>query len=426
MQSGSFPPPDFIPTESAVAGIDVYMPKPVETDPQAEVVDFKCPQCGATTAYSVAGGGLTCTHCGYYEAPQLPVVGRGAAEFEFTVDTMKRAAQGWGEERKEMSCENCGATTSVPVETLAHTCLFCGSNRVIQRPARQDQLRPLYLIPFCLEDKRCQEIAREWLGSSWMTPGQLQRMARLSGLTAIYLPFWTFDATTHASWRAEVGHTQSERYFQNGEWKTRTRTVWRWESGQVDLRIDDLQVNGTARVSSLLLDRIKPYELGEMCAYEPKYLAGFQAQAYDVPLEEAWEEGRTKMREMTRQACVEQASSSQIRNFSTSLDFADESWRYVLLPVYLTSYPFEGKTYQVLVNGQTGTIAGQRPVDWTKVWLVIGAVLAPGILLGLVGILTILFGGVGVVFGVLGFILLVVGVIISAVILRRAQELDDA
>ena len=166
--------------------------------------------------------------------------------------------------------------------------------------------------------------------------------------------------------------------------------------------------------------------MNELVSYEAKYLAGFHARAYDVPLEKAWEVGRQQMREMTRQACREQASTSQIRNFSMNLDFGDESWRYVLLPVYVAAYRYEDKIYQVMINGQTGVVAGQRPVDWTKVWLVIAALLAPGLLLGLLGVITLPIGGLGVVIGGAGFVLLIVGLVISVIIGVRANRMDEA
>jgi hypothetical protein len=150
-----------------------------------------------------------------------------------------------------------------------------------------------------------------------------------------------------------------------------------------------------------------------------------QARAYDLPLEAAWEQAREQMREQTRQACRSQASTSQIRNFSMNLDFSQESWRYILLPVYVAAYRFQSQNYQVMVNGQTGSVSGQRPVDWTKVWLVIAALLAPGVLLGLVGLLTLLFGGVGAVIGGFGLFLLAIGMIIAFVILQKAMSLDD-
>ena len=415
----------FIPVPSALEGIEVFAPAPAEGEAHQPVVDFKCPQCGGTTAYSVPDGVLTCTHCGYYEPPQKPVVGKGAQEFEFTVETMERAAHGWGEPRTEMECQDCGARTSVSVDSLTFTCAFCGSNKVIQRQAPQDLLRPRFLIPFKIDAAKCAQLTRDWLESSWMTAAGLKRLSRLAEFSAVYLPFWTFDSVTRATWKAEVGHTKTERYFENGEWKDRTVTEWRWESGQAQLHIDDLIVEGTQQLSRLLLGKLKDYDLGELTPYEPKYLAGLGARAYDVPLEQAWEIARQQMRERTRQACYEQASSSQIRNFSMDLDFSEESWRYILLPVYVAAYRYHDKPYQVMVNGQTGTIAGQRPVDWTRVGLVAAALAAPGLLLCLIGLLTLVFGGLGAVIGGFGLFLLVVGLAIDAIIITKAMSLDD-
>jgi hypothetical protein len=78
-----------------------------------------------------------------------------------------------------------------------------------------------------------------------------------------------------------------------------------------------------------------------------------------------------------------------------------------------------------MINGQTGVIAGQRPVDWTKVWLAVAALLAPGLIVGVAGLLTLIFGGLGLFIGLIGFILLVVGLVISFNLVRTAQAMDD-
>ena len=425
--TANFPPSNFLPTDSAIPGIEVFKPAQEQED-HREVVDFSCPQCGATTAYSIAEGGLTCVHCGYYEAPAREVVGKDAQAFEFTVETVERAAQGWGEARKELACQNCGAVTTFSQESLTHTCPFCASNKVVQREAPQDVLRPRFLIPFQIQPVACQKIAREWLGSSWMTPGKLRTLARLADFTPIYLPFWTFDATTHAGWRAQVGHTVTDRYYDHSSrsWKTRTRIEWRWESGKVHKTFDDLQVPGTARLSALLMGGIKAFNLAALVPYDPSFLAGMQAQAYDVLLEKAWEQGRAVMRDRTREVCRQQASTGMIRSFSMTLDFSEENWRYLLLPVYVAAYTFAGQTFQVLVNGQTGIIAGQRPVDWTRISLAIAAALGPGLLLSIIGLLTLVFGGVGVVIGGVGLFLLLIGCAITFFIVRTAMRMDDA
>ena len=178
-------------------------------------------------------------------------------------------------------------------------------------------------------------------------------------------------------------------------------------------------------MSLKLLDQIGRFELNALSEYSPEYLAGFQAQAYDTPLEAAWDIGRRLMRDQTRKACESQASTNQIRNFSMDLDFANESWRYILAPVYLSAYTYAGKTYQAMINGQTGAIAGQRPVDWNKIWLVIAILLAPGALLGLIGLVTIPLAGAGVPIGFVGFFLLVIGVVLSIILYLRADRMDD-
>jgi VIT1/CCC1 family predicted Fe2+/Mn2+ transporter len=106
------------------------------------------------------------------------------------------------------------------------------------------------------------------------------------------------------------------------------------------------------------------------------------------------------------------------------LDFGDECWRYILVPAYVAAYNYRGKPHQVMVNGQTGAIAGQRPVDWTKVGLAMGGALAPGALLTLTGVLTALLG-IGVPIAAVGVALLVLGAIIAVVILQKAQRMDD-
>ncbi len=426
----TFPPANFVVAESKIAGIEVYQPAPPASDAALKqaVVNFTCPQCGAATAYSIADGSLKCDHCGYTEKPKAEVVGKKAEESEFTVKTMEEDGRGWGEERQEMECQSCGARTVLPAQKMTHTCAFCGSTKVIQRQAAQDGLRPRFLIPFLVDDQRCQAISRQWLGSSWMTPGILKGLTGLQAFAGVYLPFWTFDATTRADWKAEVGHTRTERYYDSSSktWQTRTRVDWRWESGHAQVRIENLIVPGTARLSNLHLRKIRNFDLRGLVDYDPKYLAGFQAQAYDVKLEAAWEVGREEMREQTRQECRKQASTTMIRNFSMNVDFADEGWRYVLLPVHLAAYSYDNKTYQVMINGQTGAISGQRPVDWSKVWLAIVLLLAPGVLVCLLGLVTLPLAGVGAVIGGVGFVLLIIGLIIAGIFFFQASHLADA
>ncbi|VAW43372.1 hypothetical protein MNBD_CHLOROFLEXI01-2775, partial [hydrothermal vent metagenome] len=216
--------------------------------------------------------------------------------------------------------------------------------------------------------------------------------------TPIYIPFWTFDARTTAAWRAEVRNTDAKRRrhsASNWNWErssllklgNRDGQQWDWENGKTSLFTDDMLVSGSSKLSKTLLKQMRGYQLSALVPYDPTFLAGLSAQAYDVDLEAAWTTARQLMRVRTKKACRKQASGSSIRNFSMKLDFSEESWRYILLPLYLASYRYGDKVFQVMINGQTGTLAGQRPVDWQRVGRVLVGWLMPGLLLGITAVI---------------------------------------
>ena len=413
-----FPPPGFIPAPSNVQGIEVFIPGSSTADRLPEVVDFKCPKCGATIAFSVDARMLACEYCGYSQAVLPTQLGRAAEGFEFRVETVARAARGWGEDRKELACQRCGGVVSVPSGTLSYACPFCGSNKVLFREPMEDVLRPRYLIPFQIEPQRCREITRKWLGSSWLTPPELRESA-IEKFHPLYIPYWIFAATCNATWKADVAYSKTEVYYENGQRQERETWEWRAESGKVEKTFTHLLVPGTTRLNMSALGQVDNYDVNGLVLYEPSLLAGMQAQAYDLPLDEAWDAGRHIMREQTRKACLDRASGTRVRNFTATVDFRDEAWRYILTPIYTSIYTFGDQTYQILINGQTGRVAGPRPVDWEKVWLVIILLLAPGVLTTIFGMLF----SRGQVAG-LGLFLLVTGLVFAYFLFNHARETE--
>jgi hypothetical protein len=185
-------------------------------------------------------------------------------------------------------------------------------------------------------------------------------------------------------------------------------------------------ISGSSHISHIILVRIEPFNLNDLVLYSADFLAGWQAHAYDISLPKAWEAGKNDMRERAKQACYQDIPSPHVRNFSMSADFADETWRYLLLPVYLAAYRFEDKVYQVMVNGQTGMVAGQKPVAWWKIWLLVAALVSPGLLFGLVGLGLLPIGGIGVIPLALGLVLVVIGIVLGFIFYRQGVQSEAA
>jgi len=71
------------------------------------------------------------------------------------------------------------------------------------------------------------------------------------------------------------------------------------------------------------------------------------------------------------------ASSDVLRNYDHVRDIRmrvrwyNEYYRLLMLPVYSTSYLYDKKTYQVVINGENGAITGEYPKSAVKIILAI-------------------------------------------------------
>jgi len=406
------PPDGYEEVESSVAGITEFAPVREHSATRETVKKFECPQCGADTKYNVSAEGVACEHCGYVKAVEAKSEGTSAEQFEFTLETMSEAEQGWGVTRQELHCNSCGAELILVEGEISTNCPFCTSSKVNIQTAKSDILRPRFLIPFKIKSEDTGIKVKEWLKKGWFHPKELANSSDVKNFSGIYMPFWTFDADVSSKWEAEVGHEESEKYYDSDakEWKTKTEIHWQWKSGHVTLNLDDILISGSSSTSHVILEKLYPFELKDLVSYNPDFLAGWKAQAYDVTLIKAWEDGKTTIRKKAKSACYRDTGSSHVRNFTMTADLAGEKWRYILLPVYISAYMFRNKVYQVMVNGQTGNVAGQRPVIWWQVWALIALMLLPGGFLGLIGLPLLFLGGVGIVPLILGFILLIFGI----------------
>ncbi len=129
--------------------------------------------------------------------------------------------------------------------------------------------------------------------------------------------------------------------------------------------------NGERERGRDLLRQAGPFEMDKVLEYQPAFLAGWPAGSYDVSLAQASLEGRASMhKEAGRQLQFKAAPGQDVTDLSvTSSDFTGQTFQLVLLPLWVGAYQYQKQSYRVLVNGQTGKVAGERPVDKVKIAL---------------------------------------------------------
>lgn len=408
------PPDGFVPADSQVDGIVLFRP----ADASGPARRTRCPSCGAGLTFDPGTGELVCAYCDTRLAAQS---GTEAGPGAFTAAAIERGAKGWGADRPELQCDGCGAVLTLARDALTSTCPLCGSNDVHLHEAKGDAHRPGVVLPFSVAQADAEATAREWVGQGWLRPAGM-REAVLETFRGIYLPFWVFRADLQTDYEVQVGteRTVTERRS-DGTTTTRRVIDWRWEKGSFALKQVRVSVPATEQVPGV--ENIKPFPLDRLVPYTPDVLVGFGAHGYTVPLPDGWEEGRGRLRAIAQQAACGRHAGDHYRNFSGSVDLDEESWRYALLPVWVSAYRWNGKPWVVLVNGATGTIDGTRPVVWGRVWAAIAAMLAPGLFTGgCLGLPLVVFGGVGLFFVILGFILLIFGVVGAGLLYAKAVD----
>jgi DNA-directed RNA polymerase subunit RPC12/RpoP len=350
---------------------------------------FPCPKCGAEVDFDAEQGTLVCAYCGYKAT--VPVTEQAIREhsLESALEEMLHAPQemGYGENKRSLKCESCGAINTIDAHIVSTECAFCGSNQVVPQEQVAQVVKPESLLPFQVDRSRAVALFQAWLGRGFFRPNPVKKIAKdaEARLQGVYLPFWTFDAYTSSWWQAEAGfyYTVTESYWatdEDGKRVQRQRQVQkiRWEpaSGSLQLAFDDTLVPASQSVQRSMVERIYPFDTAALVPYEPSFLSGWGAEAYTVDLRSGWQTAQQIMGAEVRLACARQVPGDTQRNLQVSTAFSNMTYKHALFPVWIASYRYGGKVYQFLVNGQTGEVQGQAPISWIKVALVVMLVLA--------------------------------------------------
>ena len=147
-------------------------------------------------------------------------------------------------------------------------------------------------------------------------------------------------------------------------------------SGLVRHFFDDEPVPGTRGVSHALLGQIEPFRTAELVPYDTAFLSGFIVEHYQIVLLDAAQASQDAMTRKLEEMCAAEIPGDTYRNLQMHPVFSGQTFKHILVPVWLLSYLYGTKTYQVVVNGYDGRMAGQYPKSpWKIAFLVLLAII---------------------------------------------------
>ena len=345
---------------------------------------YPCTACGADLVYEPKDGFLSCAHCGHKEA--IPTTAEQVEErsFEQYLQIRPEQLDQLAANALEVQCQSCGATVTFTPPEVARQCDFCGVQIVAQPKSADPILAPEGVLPFCITQPQASAGLRTWIASRWFAPSGLKHFAQPDAIHGVYLPFWTYDTNTTSHYTGERGehYYVTESYTDTdsqGKQVTRTRQVrhtrWHSAAGTVTRWFDDILVPATTSLALNRLEALNPWDLTELRPYDPAFLSGFKAQRYQVDLAQGFERVKLVTANVIQGDVRRDIGGDEQRVHNVATHYSGITFKHLLLPVYAGAYRFGGKVYQIVVNGRTGEIQGDRPYSIFKITLFVLTIL---------------------------------------------------
>ncbi|WP_051293344.1 hypothetical protein [Olivibacter sitiensis] len=355
-------------------------------------LSLQCINCGAVLYYEPGTSYLKCNYCGTsneIERSQKEDV-RSLDFDEFVESTAIPPKDGM--EAFVVQCKNCGANTTLPAGITSDTCAFCDSPLILSMAHNERILKPHYILPFLLNDLEAEKRFRQWLGNLWFAPNALIKNVKQihrDHFKGMYLPHWAYDTKTKTTYQGQRGtyYWVTERYttVENGQRVTRSRQVrrTRWHSvyGQVSCTFKDVLVLASHSLSRKVADRLEPWQLAKLQVFDERYMSGFRSETYSIDARQGLELAKVKM-ESTIIGAVRRdiGGDEQLINHHEN-QYSNIKLKYNLFPIWISSFKFKGKLYQIAINASTGEVIGERPYSIAKiVFAIIGFLILMAIL----------------------------------------------
>lgn len=340
------------------------------TSPAPANPSYACTACGARVEYRPGGDVLRCPYCGHEQriAAQARTVREHAYEELAQLPRKPVASLA----PQVFVCQRCGAQTQS--DALSERCQFC-SAPLVADSSLGDQIAAEAVLPFEVDRGGVRTALRGWVSSRWFAPSSLKKVSEAEALKGTYLPHWTFDARTESDYTGQRGehYYVTETYTEtvNGQTQTRTRqvqkTAWYPAAGRVTHDFDDVLVAATGHVGGKHLEKLDPWPLERAVPFQPDYLAGYHTLRYDVEPETGLATAKQRMAPVIEGDCRHDIGGDEQRVHSVDTRYFDVTYKLMLLPVWIVAYIHGGRPWQVLVNGRTGEVLGERPYSAAKI-----------------------------------------------------------
>lgn len=318
---------------------------------------LQCPNCGGNLKFDIPTQQLGCEYCSALFDPYAfenktsdAVEGKGFEDdYEVTI----------------FSCPQCGGEILSTDNAAAGFCSFCGASTILYSRISKEH-RPNYIIPFKKTKEDCKQAYADLMKKAIFAPKEFKNPKNIDSFRGIYMPYWAFYITQQGNVALH-----GKKSYRRGDYIITDHYALQ---GDIDAYYKGLSYDASSSFADNISEAIAPYDVKGMKAFTPAYLSGFYADTADVaPLayqpeaeQLAFDES---MKEITKIPAFSGYTIDKAHNgnynpsmLHTKTETADQA----MFPVWFMSYRNGDRVAYATVNGQTGKVVSDLPVDIKK------------------------------------------------------------
>jgi len=321
---------------------------------------FVCENCGGLMKFSILKQKFACESCG------------AESTMETTGPIVKNDFHNYLAREREtipfegmatVSCQRCGMEISFDEKQIAATCPMCDSTQVATVHQKAG-IPPDGVVPFKIDKKDAQQKFKAWVRSRWFAPNDFKKRYGEGDLNGMYLPFWTYDADVSVSYSGKGGKNEKKR-----DSKGKQETKWTPINGNVSSSFNEVQICASSKYE--VIKGVLPYDTSHNTQpFSAGYLSGYYAEVYKVKADTAFGDAKKIMEDKMKQLAKQDILSKgfdRAQITSMSAEYNNVTYKHLLLPLWESAFGYSGKTYQYIVNGETGKVSGNRPYSMAKI-----------------------------------------------------------
>ena len=336
----------------------------------AVLQEYKCPCCDGAVEFDSRLQKMKCPYCGTeYEMEALEAYNAEQSsqpQDQMNWDTAAGSewTQGETEGLRVYTCNTCGGEIVADETTGASECPFCG-NPVIMTGQFAGSLKPDLVIPFKVDKKAAMAALENHYKGKRLLPKVFKDQNHIKEVKGLYVPVWLFDADADAYVRYRATRVRS---WSDSEYNY-TETSYYAVTRGGGIGFANVPVDGSTKMDDTLMESVEPFDISEAVDFQTAYLSGYLADKYDVDADASIERANQRIRSSTEDAFRDTVMGyTTVNPISTNIKLENGRAKYALYPVWILNTQWNGKLFTFAINGQTGKIVGDLPMDKNAFW----------------------------------------------------------